>query len=94
MSGGYGLGAAGLTGAGLQQKDEALAVLGRAADQEQQRSITNKQIEAQRKAGNQQLGATVGGLAGAYAGAQAGAGLGPWGAMAGAVVGALASDLF
>lgn len=94
MSGGYGLGAAGLTGAGMQQKNEAMQILGNAADQEQQRSIANKQAEAARKQGNQQLGATVGGLAGAYAGAQMGGSLGPWGALAGAVVGALASDLF
>lgn len=87
MSGSYGLGGAGLVGAGLQQKNEAMGLLGRAAEQESARDIANQQMEDQRKAGNAQLGASGGALIGMSVG-------GPMGAMIGGIVGALGSRLF
>lgn len=89
----YGLGAAGLTGVGLQQKQDAIRIMGEAADQEQQRNIHNEQVRAQRKAGNQQLGATLGSMAGMYMGASYGSAGGPIGAAIGAVVGLVAGGL-
>jgi hypothetical protein len=94
----YGLGAslssAGLAGQGAQQQREATAMLGAAADQEQQRKLKNEQIEAERKQGNQQLGSTVGAAAGMAIGAEYGSVGGPWGAVIGGVLGALGSRLF
>ncbi len=60
--------------------------LAQAAQAEEQRSMTNKQLEHERKAGNAQLGATGGAMAGFAVG-------GPWGAVAGAAVGMLAGSL-
>jgi hypothetical protein len=101
MSGSYGLGGAGLVGAGLQQKNEAMGLLGRAAEQESARDIENQRMEDARKAGNAQLGSTVGSLGGmafgmssAAMGAKFGAAAGPIGAMIGGIVGALGSRLF
>ena len=79
----------GLVGQGMQQQRDATAELGLAADQEQQRIITNQQREAARKAGNQQLGAT----AGALVGAEYGSSIGPWGTLIGGLVGAVAGRL-
>lgn len=87
MAGLYGLGGAGLTGVGLQQKNEAMGMLGRAADQEAAREDTNRQLEQQRQAGNAQLGSTMGAMAGMSVG-------GPVGALVGGIVGALGSKLF
>lgn len=87
MARSYGLGGAGLAGAGLQQKSEAMTVLGRAAEQEADRNMANKQMEQQRQAGNQQLGATGGAMVGMAYG-------GPIGALIGGVVGALGGNLF
>lgn len=94
MAASYGLGGAGLVGAGLQQKNQAMGMLGRAAEQESDRDQANKEMEAQRKAGNAQLGGTLGGLAGFALGAKMGAAGGPVGALIGGIVGALGSRLF
>jgi outer membrane lipoprotein SlyB len=94
MSSSYGLGAAGLTGFGLDQKNDAMQTLGRVAGQETQRNIQNEQTEAARKAGNVQLGSTVGALGGAALGAKYGSVVGPWGTVLGGVVGAVAGSLF
>lgn len=80
----------GLVSAGMGQQQQAADMLARAADQEQERNLGNRQREAQRKAGNVQLGATAGAAAGAYYGASAG----PWGALIGGVVGAIGGGLF
>ena len=87
---GSSLGRLGLTGVGLQQKADATAQLGRAADEEQQRNIENERRERERKTQNQSLGAT----AGALIGAQYGSTLGPWGTVIGGLAGGLAGGLF
>lgn len=88
------LGAGGLVGFGQDQQQQAVQLLGRAAEQENDRNLANEQLERQRKAGNQQLGATVGTLggfaAGASYGASYGASAGPWGAVLGGIIGAIA----
>lgn len=81
---------ASLASYGQGQKQEATEMLGRAAEQETTRNQQNKQLEAQRKAGNRSLGAT----AGALAGMQYGSALGPWGAVIGGAIGYVASGLF
>jgi hypothetical protein len=83
---GYGVGAS-LASLGTAAKNDAMNSLGQVANQEGQREATNKQLDAQRKAGNQQLGATGGALAGFAIG-------GPVGAMIGGTVGAIATGLF
>lgn len=90
----YGLGGAGLAGAGLQQKNEAMGALSQTADMESERQRTNKQLEEQRRAGNAQLGSTLGGLGGFALGAKMGAAGGPVGALIGGIVGAIAGKLF
>ena len=88
MAAGYGVGAS-LVNAGLGQKREATQLLAKAADDESRRNAQNKQMEAQEKAGRQQLGGTLGALAGA----QYGAALGPWGALLGGALGAVAGGI-
>lgn len=88
------LGAGGLVGFGQDQQQQAVQLLGRAAEQENDRNLANEQLERQRKAGNQQLGATVGTLGGFAAGASYGAGAGPWGAVIGGLIGAIAGGAF
>jgi len=83
---GYGVGAT-LASLGTAAKNDAMNSLGQAANQETQREATNKQIDAQRKQGNQQLTATAGALGGFALG-------GPVGAMIGGAVGAIAGGLF
>lgn len=83
----YGLGGAGLAGAGLQQQGQALDMLGSAAEQEQQRNLQNQQLDQQRKAGNTQLGGTAGAMAGFAVG-------GPVGAMVGGLLGSIGGSLF
>lgn len=91
----YGLGGGGLAGVAQGQQREAAAMLGKAADAEQEREIKNEAIERERKAGNTQLGSTLGGLAGgAAAGAMYGSSAGPWGTLIGAGLGAVAGGLF
>jgi hypothetical protein len=94
MAGTYGLGAAGLTGFGMGQKDQALGMLGKAADVEQSRNLQNEQLEAQHEAGKAQFGSTLGAMGGMALGASYGSAGGPIGAVIGGIVGALASDLF
>ncbi len=90
---GYGVGAS-LASLGMSQKNDAYAALGKAAEEEERRNQMNKELEAQRKAGNQQLGSTLGATAGMAVGAQYGSTMGPWGALIGGLVGAAASRLF
>ena len=87
MAGNYGLGGAGLSGVGLQQKNQAMGLMSRAADQEAERERANKALEEQRQAGNAQLGSSAGAMIGFAAG-------GPVGALVGGIVGALGSKLF
>lgn len=84
----------GLAGIGMQQGAQAMDMLGEVAKQEQQREIANEQMEQQRKAGNQQLGATVGALGGMALGAKIGAVGGPMGMAIGGLLGAVAGGLF
>lgn len=90
----YGVGAS-LASLGTSQENDAFNLLGEAAKDESMRNQTNTKIEADRKAGNKQLGATAGGLAGgAIAGATYGSAAGPWGSLIGGLVGAVAGGLF
>lgn len=90
----YGIGAS-LASVGLNVQREALHEYSAAADEEAKRNAENTRLEAQRKAGNAQLGATAGGLAGgAIAGAEFGSSAGPWGMAIGAVAGALFGSMF
>jgi phage tail tape-measure protein len=94
MAAGYGVGAS-LASFGQGQKQEAVQLLGRAADEEAARNARNKQLEAEEEAGKKQLGASLGGLAGgAIAGATWGSAAGPWGTLIGGVIGAIAGGLF
>lgn len=93
MSRQYGLGG-GLIGAGVDQQQMAMRTLGKAADDEERREADNRQRERERKAGNQQLGSTVGALGGWAVGASYGSAGGPWGAAIGGLVGAVAGGLF
>lgn len=93
MAGTFGIGG-GLATMGQQQQQMATGILGDAASQEAQRNQQNEQMEAARKQGNQQLGATLGTMGGMAAGAQMGAGLGPWGALIGGALGAIAGNYF
>jgi len=77
----------GLAAAGIQQEQQAADLLGKAADQEQQRLLGNKQMERARKAGNTQLGVTAGAALGFSYG-------GPVGAMIGGMLGAAGAELF
>lgn len=72
-----------LFGLGSAQKRQAMQILGQQAEEEARRNQSNKVAESNRKAGNSQLGSTLGG-------AVAGAAFGPWGALAGAAIGAIA----
>ena len=86
MAAGYGVGAS-LVSFGQGQKHEATQMLAKAADDESRRNAQNQALEAQEKAGRQQLGGSLG----AIAGAQYGAALGPWGALIGGALGAVAA---
>jgi len=83
-----------LLGIGPGQQKQAIRQLGDAAAEEQKRNIENQQIEAERKAGNSQLGSTVGAGAGMAIGAQYGSAGGPWGALIGGAIGAIAGKYF
>lgn len=89
----YGVGAS-LASMGQGQKQDAMEVLGRAADVETNRNAQNEMLRAQEKAQRQQLGGTVGSLAGAAIGAQYGSVGGPWGSLIGGLVGAVAAGAF
>lgn len=77
----------GLAAAGMSNLGDAQQLLGKAADQEQQRLLGNEQMERARKAGNTQLGVMGGGMAGFAMG-------GPVGALVGGVLGAVGAELF
>lgn len=91
----YGLGASignmGLVGMGQKQQNEALGMLGQAAEEEQKRKLENERLEHERKQGNVQLGATAGALAGATYGSEI---LPGWGTVIGGVLGAVGGSLF
>lgn len=93
MAGTYGLGG-GLADAAAGVQADAFSALGQAAEAETKREIGAKQAEAARKAGNVQLGSTVGALGGMALGAKAGSIGGPMGMAIGSIVGALAGSLF
>ncbi len=84
----YGLGG-GLAGMAQQNKAEATQMLAATAQQDMQREMTNKQLGQQAKAGNAQLGSTLGAVAG-----MALTGGNPMGAALGSLVGGLAGGLF
>ncbi len=95
MARAYGVGGGGLAGVAQGQQRMAAGMLGKAADQEQQREFKNESMERERKAGNTQLGSSLGGLAGgAAAGAMYGTAAGPYGMLIGGVLGAVAGGLF
>jgi len=77
----------GLAAAGNTNLGQAQDLLGKAAEQEQQRNIGDTQMEQQRKAGNTQLGVMGGAAAGFAMG-------GPVGALIGGVLGAVGGGLF
>lgn len=85
MARSYGLGS-GLIGMGAEQQGEAMQVLGKAADEEAQRDIFNKQTERQNKAMNASTGASVGATAGMMA-------YGPIGALVGGLAGGVIGGL-
>jgi uncharacterized protein YcfJ len=85
---------ASLASIGMQQKDEAFKTLGEAAKQENERMNFNTTLERERKAGNVQLGGTLGAIGGMALGAEYGSAAGPWGALIGGAAGAIAGGLF
>jgi hypothetical protein len=96
MAGGYGVGASlasvgraggGLAGAAESREQQAMQMLGDVAAQETQRNVTNKQIAAQEKAGNMQLGSTLGAAVGTAV-------MPGVGTLIGGVLGGLAGGLF
>lgn len=94
MAHGYGVGAT-LASIGQGVEKQGLEEYRVAADEEQKRNAENTMIRANEKAGNAQLGGTIGGLAGgAYAGATWGSAAGPWGTLIGGIAGALLGDSF
>lgn len=97
MAGGYGVGASlatygrrnaggGLAGMAGNQEQEATQLLGAAASEETARNVQNTQLHAQQKAGNAQLGSTIGALAGSV--------IPGVGTLIGGVLGGLAGGLF
>jgi len=82
---GYGIGAS-LASFGADQKRQAIQELGVASDDEAKRNQKNQMMQQQAKAGNMQLGSTVG--------ATAGSAFGPGGTLIGGAVGAIAGGLF
>lgn len=77
----------GLAAVGNENLGQAQQLLGNAADQEQRRNLENQQLERQRKAGNVQLGTSLGALSGFAVG-------GPIGGLIGGVLGAVGGGLF
>jgi len=78
------LGAGTVAGLGLSDSKEATDLLGAAAVNETKRNLKNKQVEQERKAGNAQLGSSIGGAVGMI--------WGPWGGAAGSLVGGLIGE--
>ncbi len=88
MSRAYGMSAnANLAATGLNQKNEALNMMGKLAQEEQEREAANKRMAAQAKSANTQTGM----MAGATIGFQVG---GPMGAAIGAIAGGLFGSQF
>lgn len=79
-----------LMGLGAAEKRAGMKLLGDAAEEETRRNAKNAQLEAERKAGNSQLGSTLGSAAGMAIGASYGSAGGPWGALIGGAIGAIA----
>lgn len=73
---------------GQAQQQDAMAMLGSAAEQESRRNMQNQQLEQQEKAGKVQLGSTLGALGGFYVVG------GPLGALIGGTASAIAGGLF
>ena len=82
---GLGIGAS-LASLGASRGREALQLSGEAAGMEQRRSIANQQLEQNEKAGNRQLGATIGSTIGMA--------WGPVGSLVGGAIGSIAGGLF
>ncbi len=79
----YGMSAtANLAASGLDQKNEAMNMMGKLAKEEQEREAANKRMAAQTKAANTQSGMAAGAMIGMQVG-------GPWGAAIGAIAGGL-----
>ncbi len=85
MARSYGLGSS-LLSMGSEQQGQAVQLLGKAADEEAQRNIFNKQAEQQAKATNAQTGATLGATAGMAV-------YGPVGALVGGLAGGVLGGL-
>lgn len=86
MARSYGIGNS-LLGVGQEQQGQAMQLLGKAADDEAQRNIFNKQVERQNKATNAQAGASLGATAGMVA-------FGPVGGLIGGLAGGVIGGLF
>lgn len=85
----------GLVGLADTKEDAAFGMSRAAAQNETNLNIAKDRAARERKAGNAQLGSTVGGLAGgAAAGAMYGSSAGLWGALIGGVIGAVAGGAF
>lgn len=90
----YGLGAAApaparapnLQQTGQRKLDQGMSLLGAAASQDQRRSMANQEQEQEAKAGNAQLGGTVGAVAGSA--------WGPVGTMVGGNLGSMLGGMF
>jgi hypothetical protein len=88
-------GTGGLAGYGLGVEEQADQGLSQSASDEARRNMENQRIMSANRAGNAQLGSTVGGLAGgALAGSEWGSAAGPWGAAIGAIAGGLLGGKF
>jgi phage tail tape-measure protein len=82
---GLGIGAS-LASLGASRGREALQEAGEVAGMEQRRNIANQQLEQNEKAGNRQLGATIGSAVGMA--------WGPVGSLVGGAIGSIAGGLF
>lgn len=85
MPPGLGVGAS-LASIASNRGREALQLAGQAAESEHRRDLNNQQIEQEKQAGKQQLGATVG--------AAIGTAFGPMGTLVGGAIGSIAGGLF
>lgn len=81
-------GGAGLLAMGANEGSQGLSMIGDAAQQETERNRMNEQMQQQRRAGNVQLGTSLGMMGAAALGA------GPVGVAAAGIIGALSGDLF
>jgi len=72
-----------------QEEQQGFGLLRQAAQNETSLNVAKSRHEAERKAGNAQLGSAVGSAAGMAIGAKYGSTMGPWGALAGGILGGL-----